>query len=158
MIKYGNVVNKETGLCIVGLGTDSKFYKSLGMKPLDVEQSDVDGNWYLADKCPHLTERQKMEARQKEIAMLSLTRGDVFRGLLKAKGITKKQIRAMIEAMPETTEEEVLKKELALIDFDDALEFFRGNELIDILGEQLGITSEQLNNFFETNNHNALIQ
>jgi hypothetical protein len=46
---------------------------------------------------------------------------------------------------------------MALIDFDEALNFYRGNALIDTLGATLGITSEQLDKFFETNDYTALL-
>lgn len=65
MIKYAKIINEETGLCEVGLGANAEFYQSLGMVELDVEQSDVDGNWYLAEKCPHKSEEEKLqEAKQ----------------------------------------------------------------------------------------------
>lgn len=105
--------------------------------------------------CYTVTELEKQE--QEQIAMLKLTRGDVFRGLLQAKGITRNQIRALIEAMPETTDYERIVKELALIDFDEALDFYRGNTLIDTLGEQLGISKTQLDEFFRTNDYNSLL-
>lgn len=82
---------------------------------------------------------------------LYLTRGDVFRGLYLAKGITRNQIRGMIEAMPDGAE-----KELALIDFDESLNFYRGVPLIDRLGAQLGITKAQMTNFFLTNDWSKL--
>lgn len=89
---------------------------------------------------------------------LKLTRGDVFRGILQAKGVTRQQLRAVIEAMPEETEEEKIKKELALIDFDEALYFYRRNPLIDKVGQQLDITSYQMTRFFETNDYHELIK
>ena len=89
---------------------------------------------------------------------LKLTRGDVFRGILQAKGVTRAQLRAVIEAMPETTTEEKLAKELALIDFDEALYFYRRNPLIDKVGAQLGITNYQMTKFFETNDYHELIK
>ena len=79
-----------------------------------------------------------------------MTRGDVFRGLLLAKGITRSEIRAVIESMSEETPQERLNKEMALIDFDEALEFYRGVPLIDTLGEVLGITPAQMDKFFDT--------
>lgn len=94
-------------------------------------------------------EQEQAKKEAERIAMLNLTRGDVFRGLLLAKGITKNQIAQMIEAMPVSTQEEVVTKELALIDFEDALNFYRGNQLIDTIGLALGITSKQLDNFFD---------
>jgi len=97
------------------------------------------------------TEEELAEKERERISRLSLTRGDVFRGLLQAKGVTKAQLRAGIEAMPEG-----LQKEMALIDFDEALNFFRGNPLVDTVGATLGITSEQLDKFFETNDYHEL--
>ena len=101
------------------------------------------------------TEQAQKEAER--IAMLKLTRGDVFRALLLAKGVTREQIKAQLEAMPMTTQEEQIKRELALIDFDEALDFYRGNPLIDTVGLSLGITKEQLDKFFKTNDYNDLI-
>ena len=98
---------------------------------------------------------EELDYKEKErIAMLSLTRGDVFRGLLQAKGITRSQIRAMIENNETLT---MLQKEMALIDFDEALNFYRGNDLINTLGLTLGITSKQLDEFFETNDYTVLL-
>lgn len=88
---------------------------------------------------------------------LHLTRGDVFRGILKAKGIRRSQIRSIIEAMAETTEEEKLAKEMALIDFDESLHFYRALPIIDKLGKQLGITPAQMTAFFVTNDYRKLI-
>lgn len=89
---------------------------------------------------------------------LKLTRGDIFRGILQAKGVTRQQLRAFIEAMPETTTEEKLAKELALIDFDEALYFYRRNPLIDKVGKQLDITNYQMTRFFITNDYHELIK
>lgn len=153
MLKYAKLINKETGLCEVGLGTNEQFYQSIGMAEVDVQQSDIDGNWYLAEKCPMKTDEQKEQEEKERIALLSLTRGDVFRGLLMAKQVTRAEIRAMIENNELLT---ALQKEMALIDFDEALNFYRGNTLIDTLGLALGITSEQLDKFFETNDYTTL--
>ncbi len=100
------------------------------------------------------TEEELEQFERERIAMLSLTRGDVFRGLLQAKQITRTQIRAMIENNETLS---ILEKEMALIDFDEALNFYRGNVLINTLGMALGITSEQLDKFFETNDYTCLL-
>ena len=109
---------------------------------------------------PVINPNYEQEQAQKEaerIARLHLTRGDVFRGLLQAKGVTRAQLRAIIEALPEENQEQSLAKEMALIDFDEALEFYRGVSLIETVGLQLGITSEQMTKFFETNDYHELI-
>ena len=102
-------------------------------------------------------EEIEMQDSTDETAMLHLTRGDVFRGLYQAKHVTRAQVRALIEAMPEETQQEIDLKELASIDFDEALYFYRGNKLIDNLGAQLGITSDQMTRFFVTNDYHVLI-
>ena len=99
-------------------------------------------------------QEQKAQEEKERIAMLSLTRGDVFRGLLQAKQITRAQIRAMIENNETFS---ILEKEMALIDFDEALNFYRGNALINVVGQTLGISSEQLDKFFETNDYTVLL-
>ena len=60
MLKYAKVINEETGLCEVGTGTNSQFYTSIGMTKKDVMQSDIDGQWYLTEKCPMKTDEEKL--------------------------------------------------------------------------------------------------
>ena len=94
------------------------------------------------------------EQEKEMVARLSLTRGDVFRGLVQARGITRNQIKELIVSNTELSE---VEKELALIDFEEALHFYRGNVLINTLGLALGITSEQLDCFFKTNDYTCLL-
>lgn len=157
MKKYVRI-DEKTGRCLdIGEGSDIQFYKSIGFTEQEVEQSDVDGNWYLKGYAPMKTDEEKAQEEAERIAMLKLTRGDVFRALLLAKGITREQLRSQLEVMPASTQEETIKKELALIDFDEALDFYRGNPLIDTVGLALGLTKEQLDRFFETNDYKELI-
>ena len=51
MKKYAKVINEETKLCEVGLGTNKAFYQSIGMTEQEVEQA-YDGRWYLAGYAP----------------------------------------------------------------------------------------------------------
>ena len=65
MIKYAKIIENKTGLCEVGLGTNTVFYQSIGMTEQDVEQSEIDNNWYLSEKCPHKSDAQKLrEAKE----------------------------------------------------------------------------------------------
>ena len=129
----------------------AEFYNLDKVEETDLEYI-LDGEEYvLKDEAWEGKQAQKEKER---IAMLSLTRGDVFRGLLMAKGVTRAQLRAMIETNEQLTE---VEKEMALIDFDEALNFYRGNALIDTVGLALGITSEQLDKFFETNDYTTLL-
>ena len=100
------------------------------------------------------TEEEIAQQEAEQVACLSLTRGDVFRGLLLARGVTRLQLRGMIEGNEQLTE---VQKEMALIDFDEALNFYRGNALIDTVGLALGIEPEQLDCFFKTNDYTCLL-
>ena len=98
------------------------------------------------------TEEEKAKEERKRLDKLSMTRGDVFEALILAKGLTKPQIRAMIEQ----AELDDITKALYLNRFDEALEFYRGYPIFDMLGQALGITSEMLDKFFETRDYHYL--
>lgn len=51
MKKYAKIINNETKQCEVGLGTNSAFYKSIGMSEIEVEQA-YDGSWYVKGFAP----------------------------------------------------------------------------------------------------------
>lgn len=64
MLKYCFLLNEETGLVQLGAGCSDEYYKEIGMKKRDVEQSEKDGEWYLKNKCPHYTEEEKTAMRK----------------------------------------------------------------------------------------------
>ena len=99
------------------------------------------------------TEEEKQEQERERLDKLSMTRGDVFEALILARGLTKPQIRAMIEQ----AELDTVTKALYLNRFDEALEFYRGYPIFDMLGEALGITGKMLDKFFETKDYHELI-
>ena len=88
MFKYAKIINQQTGLCEVGVGTNTQFYNSIGMSELDVSQSDVDNCWYLSEKCPQKAEEQKLseakiikQAENTRLAKLAVENGHVvFKG------------------------------------------------------------------------------
>ena len=51
MIKWAKISNPDTGICDVGLGTNSEFYASIGMTEMEVEQA-YNGSWYLKGYAP----------------------------------------------------------------------------------------------------------
>lgn len=51
MKKYAKIENEETKQVSVGLGTNTKFYQSIGMTEMNVEQ-DYRGNWYVEGYAP----------------------------------------------------------------------------------------------------------
>lgn len=83
------------------------------------------------------TEEEKEQQRQESISKLSLTKREVFLALYADKGITPEQIKAQIT------------DPAALIEFDYAERYYRGNVLIDLIGQKLGYTKQQLDNLFE---------
>ena len=144
----GNVIGTETFV------VDTEVYYEAVNYPTHYA---LEANEIMEGGVPIINPNYEAEQEQKErerIAMLSLTRGDVFRGLLLARGVTRLMLRGMIEANEQLTE---VQKEMALIDFDEALNFYRGNALIDTVGLALGIEPAQLDCFFETNDYTCLL-
>lgn len=174
MIKYAKIINEETGLCEVGIGTNNAFYQSIGMVELNVIQSDIDGAWYLADKCPMKTDEQKAQEEAERIKELSMTRSDFFDATIKAFGADQKDFFPIIETIlsqiPDTVQliegiPNDRAKKIAINNYENAQRFYRKHLLFDILtnnpiqlsdSEAITITSEQWDNFFdETNKGNV---
>lgn len=97
MIKIAKIKDEISGLCDVGIGSNTDFYKSIGMVELDVEQSEKDNQWYLAAQCPHYTPEEKEEMEKERINNLTMTALD-FIGVLQSFGLTLEQINAYLES------------------------------------------------------------
>lgn len=82
-------------------------------------------------------EAEQAEKKREELDKLSLTKREVFLALYKDKKITPEQIKSQI------TDPE------ALIEFEYATDYFRGNPLINLIGEKLGYTTEELDYLFQ---------
>ena len=71
MLKYAQIINEKNKQCDVGLGVDVKFFKSIGMKEMEVEQG-YDNNWYLKGFAPQkpqeLIDKEKIAEYQKYLA------------------------------------------------------------------------------------------
>lgn len=138
MIKFAQVINEETGLCSIGTGTNIDFYKSIGMTELDVQQSDVDNNWYLVDKCPMKTDEQKEQEEKKRVAMLKMTPRD-FLLAITGMGVDFAKIKELMTTNPQVE-----------IELNYCNYVYRGNALLDQLCGQFGITTTQLDELFKT--------
>ena len=70
MKKYAKIVNKETKACEVGLGTNSKFYQSIGMTEMEVEQA-YNGDWYVLGFAPkkpqELINKEEIQELKKQL-------------------------------------------------------------------------------------------
>ena len=51
MRKFAKIENEETKEVSVGIGTNTEFYKSIGMTEMDVEQA-YNGQWYVKGFAP----------------------------------------------------------------------------------------------------------
>ena len=91
------------------------------------------------------TEEEIQEQERKRINLLSMTKREMFLGLYQAKQITPDMLKAQITDPK------------ALIEFEYANDYYRGNSLINVIGGKLGFTAEQLDRFFETKDYRELI-
>ena len=120
-----------------------------------LEIKEVEEGYVIYDFELMTVEEKEAKETQKErerLDKLSMTRGDVFEALILARGLTKPQIRAMIE----NAELDAMTKALYLNRFDEALSFFRGHPVFDFIGNMLNITSTQMDDFFETKDYHYL--
>lgn len=72
-----------------------------------------------------------------------LSRRQVLLGLLKG-GITESMVDAAIASLPDTTTEEATAKEIARIEWENAISYSRNHPLIAQLGMSFGLDDEQI--------------
>lgn len=83
-------------------------------------------------------EEVQAEKERKRIMNLNLTKADVLLALYEDKGLTPDDIKAMIkDNIP------------ALIKFDYASSYYRGDEVVNTLGLALGYTADEIDYLFE---------
>ena len=97
----------------------------------------IDGEIVFNENYAKEQEELTKNKEQERIAKLSLTKREIFLALYKDKGLKPEDIRNQI------TDTE------ALIEFDYANSYYRGNPLVDKIGEVLGYSSEDLDYLFE---------
>lgn len=97
-------------------------------------------------------EAKQAQKEKERIAQLYLTGADVERGIYKAKGMDFEDIVNFITNNPQDgLDIKALKIELK------ANNFYRGNPYVSAIGQLLGFTEEQLDQFFETNDYTVLL-
>ena len=114
-----------------------------GLEIKEVEEGYVIYNFELMTV--EEMEAKEAQKERKRLNLLPMTKREMFLGLYPAKGITPDMLKAQI------TDPQ------ALIEFEYANDYYRGNPLIDVIGGQLGFTSEQLDKFFETKDYHELL-
>lgn len=118
----------------------------------EIEPQNGERVFKIVDITP-TTEEQAQKERER-LNLLSMTRGDMFEAIILAFGKTKADIRSMIENVEGLTDIECA---LYLNRFDEALDFYRGYPAVDLIGKMLGVSSEQLDKFFETKDYTYLL-
>ena len=98
------------------------------------------------------SEEEKALQEKERIAQLNMTRGDFIEGLIRALGKDETDIIARIEQLPLTD----IEKKVCISRVKNALDFYRGYPVIDVLCEDLGLTTEQMTQFFETKDWKCL--
>ena len=94
------------------------------------------------------------EEREERIAKLSMTRADLFEALIFAFDKDEQDIIAIVENMTELDDQ---TRKIYLNRIKNALDFYRGYPAVDMIGQVLGITKQQMDLFFETKDWNNLI-
>ena len=73
---YAKIINNETKQCEVGLGTNSAFYKSIGMSEMEVEQA-YNGSWYVKGFAPEKPV-EELQAQVRSVRNQYLEQTDKF--------------------------------------------------------------------------------
>lgn len=142
-------IAKKDGLIVQAKETREELEQALKLMVYDsVEETDVDYKLYEGS---YLTDEEVAQKEAERIALLKLTAADVERGIYQALGMDFDDVVAKVEQIqPEGLDIKALKIELK------ANNFYRGNPYIDTIGALLGLTSKQLDEFFETNDYKKL--
>ena len=136
-------IAKDNDLIVLARNTREELEQALQfMAYTSIEETEVEYELYNGS---YLTKEEIRVKERERLDGLKMTRGDVFEALILARGLTKPQIRAMIEQ----AELDDITKALYLNRFDEALSFFRGHPVFDFIGNMLNITSTQMDDFFE---------
>lgn len=100
MIKYAKIIN-DSGECLVFLGDDIQWAIEQNYAQYNVEQSDVDNQWYLAEKCPHKSEEEKEQEREESFdkSFFNTSLGYVRRSVTMADGSHKDFLSDLLPAI-----------------------------------------------------------
>ena len=116
MITYAQIVDKQTKLVVVGTGTDSAYYQSIGMTPMDVEQA-YNGAWYVkgyAPSKPEPTIEEQVSSLEQTYGMTRwqregiLAEGSLYSEYTKAKAQEIEDLAKQLRATEENSETETV--------------------------------------------------
>ena len=129
--KYGNFAEtKLTDLYIEMTAEEVEAFNKYGAEAFTVVDDECVVN-------PNYEQEQAQKERQR-LNLLNLTKADVLLALYQDKGITPEDIKVMLkDNVP------------ALIKFDYASSYYRGDEVVNALGLALGYSTEEMDYLFE---------
>ncbi len=142
------VIGTETVVVEVEVGTEMVNYPTY----YALEKNEI---WDEETQQPIIDEdyEEKQKAKERErIGQLNMTRGDFIEGLILAQGKDEKDIIALIEALPINE----IEKKVYINRVNNALDFYRGYPVIDVLCGFLNVPLENMDKFFETKDYNYL--
>lgn len=127
----------------------NEFLESYGKKYIIEQTNEGFEAWNYTKK-----ERAAFEA--KRIYNLSMTKSDFFDGTIKAFGLGKDELKAVIEQTMKLMQMSEIEQKIALNNYDNAKDFYRKHPLFDMLSKiplilgdvKLFITAEQWDEFF----------
>ncbi len=128
---------------IVFIDTDkARLQRTVGedIEILETERPIVlseEGTYYVFADTDEYFQEQAQKERQR-LSLLNLTKADVLLALYRDKGITPEDIKTMLKDNIE-----------ALIKFDYASSYYRGDEVVNALGLALGYTTQEMDYLFE---------
>lgn len=128
---------------------DLAFYSLEKVEETELEYV-LDGEEYVL-KDEAWEEKQKAKEKER-IAQLNMTRGDFIEGLILAQGKDENDIIALIEALPIND----IEKKVYINRVKNALDFYRGYPVIDVLCGYLNVPLENMDKFFETKDYTYL--
>ena len=102
-------------------------------------------------------EAEQAQRERQRLDMLNLTAADVERAIYKARGMDFEDVIKKVEELNSDTNPSTSIDIKALKIELKANNFYRGNPYINAVGTLLGFTSEQLDEFFETNDYTKLV-
>lgn len=158
MIKYAKILDEETKKVDIALGYDIKIYEKLGFTSQDVEQSDIDGQWYLSGYAPMKTDEQKAQEEHERIQELFMTRSDFFDATIKAFGADEDDLLIALSGTITPMSLDNIEQKIALNNYKNALNFYRKHPLFTILSNvpirisealTITITPGQWDKFFD---------
>ena len=100
------------------------------------------------------TDEELQQQEKERIAKLNMTRGDFIEGMIVAFDKDENDIIALIEELPITD----MEKKIYINRVRNALDFYRGYPVIDVLCGKLGISTDKMTEFFETKDYKVLLE